>query len=353
MSTGFSSSPPKSPNLLSTIHSTSHIYKNYTKIPIRSSEKEDLEKSSSALPSKLNHRKIELNLATLNVNRADIADIRLSLSRYRWDIVGLTETKLLNENNIGNDIITSGVFSDNTKYYRGVALLMSQRAKQSLKGVIRTSERVLAARFKGSPFNLLVIVAYAPQKDASQELKEQFSIDLEKTISSKKFNEKLFILGDFNCSVGEGNQSYEDCMGPYGHGEMNDRGKLFLELIRRNNLFISNTIFKVHQRHRYTWENHNHNFKENRKQLDYVLIPQDMKKAVVFSRAYPGALQSSDHCMVITTIKSQRIIRDRKISNQKRLNLEKALDEDTQKTYQSKLTENLLPLDAKKQRNRS
>ncbi len=293
---------------------------------------------------KFKFRRDLLNVATLNVNRADLTNIRVSLKRYRWDIVGLTEMKLINNDTVGKDVILPDAPSTKDPYYRGVALLLNDKAQRALSGVVKTSERVLGARFRGTPYKLFVVVAYAPQKDSAKEVKERFETDLELTIALKKPCEKLILLGDFNCSVGEGNETYEDCMGPYGLGEMNDRGKDFIMTARKNKLFITNTIFKVHKRHRYTWENANYKVKDNRKQLDYILVDQDMKKAVIYSRSFPGALPSTDHCMVITTLQVVKVIRDQPSQPNRRLNIEKVSDPNTLTDYQERLNNAIPPL---------
>ena len=49
-------------------------------------------------------------------------------------------------------------------------------------------------------------------------------------VSTIPTNEHLFLLGDFNDRVGADHESWPDCLGHFGGGNMNDNGQRLLEL---------------------------------------------------------------------------------------------------------------------------
>jgi exonuclease III len=127
---------------------------------------------NSNIKQRLLTPKSNINIGTWNVRtleqkgRAEL--FMREIQRYKWDIIGLAEThwtgcgtKCIS----GYDIIHSG--NDN-KHHEGVAILMSQNARQTMIAVKNISIRLIYARFRGLGFNLSVIQVYAPTADSSE-----------------------------------------------------------------------------------------------------------------------------------------------------------------------------------------
>ena len=70
---------------------------------------------------------------------------------------------------------------------------------------------------------------------------EQIYEQIENIISKQKGNTNVIAMGDFNASVGEGND--EKVVGKYGLGKRNDRGQMLIEFCKKNKLVITNTRF--------------------------------------------------------------------------------------------------------------
>jgi len=60
------------------------------------------------------------------------------------------------------------------------------------------------------------------------------------------------IMGDWNAVVGECKE--DKCIGHYGLGWQNDRGKKLVEFCKRRKLYVANTWFCHDKCRRYTWK---------------------------------------------------------------------------------------------------
>ena len=102
------------------------------------------------------------------------------------------------------------------------------------------SDRIMVARIKASPVNILLVQAYAPCEDDDDDVKERFYDSLDQTIAeNQKRRECLIVMGDFNGKVGMGKD--DDIVGPYGLGERNENGQYLTDFCRRHDLFVTNT----------------------------------------------------------------------------------------------------------------
>src|SRR5688572_11423182 len=99
-------------------------------------------------------------------------------------------------------------------------------------------------------------------------------------------------MGDFNASMGEGND--EKVVGTYGLGRRNDRGQMLIEFCTTNKLVITNAWFQQEMRRRYTCKNFDDTA---RYQLDYILVRQRYRNGVKCPKSYRGAEVFSDHSM--------------------------------------------------------
>uniref|UniRef100_H2YG38 Endonuclease/exonuclease/phosphatase domain-containing protein n=1 Tax=Ciona savignyi TaxID=51511 RepID=H2YG38_CIOSA len=122
----------------------------------------------------------------------------------------------------------------------------------------------------------------APTSTASEEEMEIFYNTLQETIDSIPSRDVKLLMGDFNAKV--------------GLGQLNERGENLVDFGSTNNLSITNTMFKHHPRHLYTWVSPDH---KTRNQIDYVLLGQKEKNV----RTRPGADCNSDHQLLAADIK--------------------------------------------------
>lgn len=91
----------------------------------------------------------------------------------------------------------------------------------------------------------------------------------------------LVITGNFNARVGA-DALESETLGKYGHGDSNVRGQVLVDFCAEHKLVILNTLFSLHNRHRYTWKSPDG---VTRTQIDYILINKQSKQAVNNARA--------------------------------------------------------------------
>ena len=192
------------------------------------------------------------------------AIINKELTWLNFDVAGLQETGLANSSSLReSDIIFWQGLSQDELRQHGV--------RNSLLATIETltggSKRITALRMTSTGFaNFLS--AYAPTLTSSQEVKDQFYENLEKTVSQIPRSESLYLLGDFNACVGSNWQAWPACLGQFGVGKLNENNQRLLELFCHHGLSITKSYFKCKDLHtvprRHPWSHHWH-------QLDLVI----------------------------------------------------------------------------------
>ena len=75
---------------------------------------------------------------------------------------------------------------------------------------------MISVRFKGKPFNITVIQAYAPTSNAEKAEVERFYEDLQDLLEITPKKYVLFIIGDGNAKVGS--QETAGVTGRFGQG---------------------------------------------------------------------------------------------------------------------------------------
>ena len=191
----------------------------------------------------------------------------------------------------------------NTRY--GVGMVVKTSVKADFTAI---NDRICKIQIETETSNqkIIIISAYAPTEEVSKrnsQLREQFYDTLEQVIRSISVNDLLVIGGDFNAKTGTGYNQYRRNMGKYGKGKISDNGYELLDMCNRNDLILTNTIFKHKMAHRTTWQapenptqmHHDGNLRKNpvRNQIDYVIVRRTIIKQVTNSRSY--SVTKSDH----------------------------------------------------------
>ena len=110
---------------------------------------------------------------------------------------------------------------------------------------------MISVHFQGKPFNIRVIEAYAPTRNAEKAEVERFYEDLQDLLELTPPKDVLFIIGDWDAKVGS--QEILGVMGKFGLGVQNEAGQRLTEFCQEKVLVIANTLFQQHKRRLYTW----------------------------------------------------------------------------------------------------
>ena len=119
------------------------------------------------------------------------------------------------------------IYAGGEKHERGVGLLLDPDISKSVLGHWCVSDRVLLVKLQGHPFNISIIVVYAPTADSADEVIDTFYDSLDKAKSQCKSNDIVIVLGDLNAKVGQGIEG--KAVGPHGIGERNERGDRWVQ----------------------------------------------------------------------------------------------------------------------------
>ena len=128
---------------------------------------------------------------------------------------------------------------------------------------------MIFVRFRGKPFNITVIQAYALTSNAEEAEVEWFYEDLQDLLELTCQNDILFIIGDWNAKVGS--QETPGVTGKFGLGIRNGAGQRLIEFCQENALVIANSLFQEHKRRLYTWTSPDG---RHLNQIDYILCSQ-------------------------------------------------------------------------------
>ena len=152
---------------------------------------------------------------------------------------------------------------DHSIYYCGpeslrryvAAIIVNKRVQTAVLGCNLKSDRMTSVRFQGKPFNITVILVYAPTSNAEEAEVEQFYEDPQDLLGLTPKKDVLFIIGDWNTRVGS--QEIPGVTGKFGLGVQNEEGQSLTEFCQENTLVIANTLFQQCKRRLYTWTSPN------------------------------------------------------------------------------------------------
>ena len=100
---------------------------------------------------------------------------------------------------------------------------------------------MISVRFKGKPFNITVIQAYAPTSNAEEAEVEWFYEDLQDLLELTPQKDVLFIIEDWNAKVES--QETPGVTGKCGLGIWNEAGQRLIVFCQENALVIAKTLF--------------------------------------------------------------------------------------------------------------
>ena len=127
---------------------------------------------------------------------------------------------------------------------------------------------MISVCFQGKPFNITIILVYAPTNNAEEAEIEWFYEDLQDLLEITPPKDVLFITGDWNAKAGS--KETPGVTGKFGLRVQNEAGQKLIEFCQENALVIANTLFQKHKR-LYTWTSLDC---QHQNQTDYILCIQ-------------------------------------------------------------------------------
>lgn len=241
------------------------------------------------------HKIATWNIRTM-LQKGKIENIKTEMKRLKINILGLSEVRWKGAGTFSTDGFTM-IYSGGEQHQKGVGIILDPETAKSVENYWPVSDRVVAIKLQGKPFDIGIIQAYAPTTDYEDLEVDKFYDDLDMVMKQLKSQDVKIVMGDFNAKVGK--EKIENIVGPFGLGEINSRGERLVEWCKEHNLFISNTWFQNHPRRRWTWSSPGD---RTRNQIDYILIQHRFRNAIRSSKSMPGADCDSDHIPVVCNL---------------------------------------------------
>ena len=171
------------------------------------------------------------------------------------------------------------------------------------KQILCHGVRLLSATFNTEDGALTIFQAYAYDSQYPDEEYSNFLDMLQDEINMLPRKNSYIIIGDFNAKVGSNEyQNWPNEVGRYGLGVGNERGFILLQFCAIDALCIMNTCFKHKQIRRETWISPDGHTKN---QIDYIIVPRQLKHRVKNGRTYHSADIGSDHSLVMANIEAK------------------------------------------------
>ena len=155
-----------------------------------------------------------------------LESVKKEMTQLKINILGINKTRWPKSNDFMIDDFKM-IYSGGDKHERGVGLLLDQYISKCVLGYWTVSDRVLLVKIQGHPFNITIIVVYAPMTGNTEEEIDACYETLEEAKSLCKPNEVNIIIGDNNAKVGS--ETDGRTVGPHGTGDRNKHSKKWLQ----------------------------------------------------------------------------------------------------------------------------
>ena len=288
---------------------------------------------------KLLSPKSRLRLGTWNVRtmyeQGRCAQVVKEMKRYNLSILGVSEMRWHTfwslRTATGESILYSGNPNEDDQHVKGVGLILSKSAADSLLAWEPVSERVITARFASKCQNMSIIQVYAPTNDATEEEKESFYYQLQTVYDRTPRRDVIVVIGDFNAKIGNNNTGMETVMGQHGLGSMNENCEILADFCTCNDIVIGGTIFPHKPCHKATWRSPD---ARTENQIDHITINRRWKSALQDVRVRRGADVGSDHHLVVAQFKLKLAATKKKKNLRRRYDIRNLKFEDKRREFQ-------------------
>ena len=241
------------------------------------------------------------NPRTINDLNTHALDTMLyEIENINWDIIGFSETKekeskIVSMDGNGFKLFLSG---NGTSRSNGVGFLVNKTLASLVEDYQPISDRLAMLTVKTKFSKIFFIKCYFPTSTYPDEDISDMYDQIETILKNIPRRDHLFVMGDFNCKVGNLNIDYPDAIGKHTIGQANERGELLAEFCTRNNLVVTNTRFAKRKLH--TWTSPDGKTKN---QIDFILTRKPSVRQRILDCAALNRPDISDHRMVRTKVR--------------------------------------------------
>ena len=197
------------------------------------------------------------------------------MARVNVDTLGISEQRWTGMGEFNSDDHYIYYCGQESLRRNGIAIIVNERVRNAVLGCNLKNDRMISVRFQSKPFNIVVIQAYDPTRNAEEAEVEQFSEDLQDLLELTPKKDVLFIMGDWSAKVGS--QETPGVTGKFGLEIQNEAGQRLIEFCQEIALVIPNTLFQQHKKMLYTWTSPDD---QHQNQIDNILCSQRWRSSI-------------------------------------------------------------------------
>ena len=161
------------------------------------------------------------------MNQGKLEMVKQEMARVNIDILGISELRWTRMGEFNSDDHYIYNCGQESLRRNGVVIIVNKRVQNAVLGCNLKNDRVIAVRFQGKPFSIMVIQVYALTSNAEEAEVERLYNDLQDLLELTPQKDVLFIIGDWNAKVG--NQETLVITGKFGLGVQNEAGQRLIE----------------------------------------------------------------------------------------------------------------------------
>ena len=236
-------------------------------------------------------------ISDLNTNNRDI--MLEEINKIKWDVIGLSETKV---KETGVEPLDSGhrfYLSGNGKSRsNGVGFLVKKSLVSTVDKWYPISDRLAVLSIKGKFSKINFIQCYFPTSSYPDDDVIAMYDQVQALVDKVPKRDHLFIMGDFNCKLGKLHVNFPGSIGKHTPGTANARGELLAKFCVANDLVVSNTFFQKRKLH--TWTSPD---EQTKNQIDFILTRKPSVRQRVLDSSVLNIPDISDHRLVRTRVR--------------------------------------------------
>ena len=132
------------------------------------------------------------------MNQGKLEVVKQEMARVNVDILGISELKWTGMGEFNSDDHYIYYCGQESLRRNGVAIMVNKRVQNTVLGCNLKNDRMISVHFKGKPFSITVIQAYAPTSNAEEAEVERFYENLQDLLELTFKKDVNFIIGDWD-----------------------------------------------------------------------------------------------------------------------------------------------------------
>ena len=102
------------------------------------------------------------------MNQGKLEVVKQVMARANINILGISELRWTGMGEFNSDDHYIYYYGQELLRRNGVAIMVTKRVQNAVLGSSLKNDRMISVRFQGTPFNIMVIQAYAPTSNAGE-----------------------------------------------------------------------------------------------------------------------------------------------------------------------------------------